>query len=172
MPQWAHDMCCPDSPWYSDGLRFSCTECGQCCRVEGHVWVDAEEIRSLARYLGLEIDAFGSRYLRRVGGRLSLVDGKFEDCVFWEDGCTVYGARPRQCRTFPFWDKNMESTASWAETARGCEGIGEGRLYDLREVESLREGRGQTSSTALLVEARAVPAPLAHGGADACPDTD
>ncbi len=30
------------------------------------------------------------------------------DCVFWDDGCTIYPERPRQCRTFPFWGETLE----------------------------------------------------------------
>ena len=55
------------SPWYRDGLRFACTECGRCCTVEGYVWVNRREIRRLARFLELSLDDFGRRYLRRVG---------------------------------------------------------------------------------------------------------
>ena len=32
-------------PWYAEGLRFKCTECGQCCTgAPGYVWVNEEEV--------------------------------------------------------------------------------------------------------------------------------
>jgi Fe-S-cluster containining protein len=134
----------PSQPWYSAGLCFSCTGCGHCCRVEGHVWVDALEIDALARHLDLTLSAFGRRFLRRVGNRLSLVEKPNRDCIFWEGGCTVYPARPGQCRTFPFWPDTIADPASWQSAAGECEGIGQGRLYERTEIEALRAGRGST----------------------------
>ena len=139
-------MACKDSHWYSEGLRFSCTQCGHCCRIEGHVWVDREEIHTIARHFGSSPEAFGRRLLRRVGSRFSLIDKPNGDCIFWEDGCSIYESRPRQCRTFPFWDQNLESATAWKQAARECEGVGEGRLYQLAEIESLRNGRGEAAA--------------------------
>ena len=52
-------------PWYGDGLQFSCTACGKCCKGprQGYVWVDDDEIRALAEAVGLSLNAFGRRYL-------------------------------------------------------------------------------------------------------------
>jgi len=133
------------NPWYTDGLRFSCTRCGHCCRVEGHVWVGAREIRAIARFLGLTRDDFGRRFLRRIGRRLSLVEEPNHDCVFWDEECTIYPVRPRQCRTFPFWGKSLASSEAWRSTAIDCEGIDTGRLYSLPEIDALRAGRGETA---------------------------
>ena len=131
--------------WYSEGLLFSCTGCGHCCRIEGHVWVGLTEIRTIAGHLGLDLDAFGHRFLRRIGARLSLVDKPNHVCIFWEDGCSIYPVRPTQCRTFPFWEQHLENPATWKTAARECEGVGEGHLYQLSEIESLRHGRGATA---------------------------
>jgi hypothetical protein len=122
-------------PWYSDGLAFSCTRCGDCCTGSpGYVWVRREEIEGLARFLGMSVEAFGRRYLRRVGRKLSLLEKSNGDCVFYDRGCTVYPARPTQCRTFPFWTENLASASSWSEAARECPGIGRGRLIPLEEI--------------------------------------
>jgi hypothetical protein len=38
-----------EHPWYKDGLRFTCTGCGDCCTgAPGYVWVNKEEIEALA----------------------------------------------------------------------------------------------------------------------------
>ena len=100
------------SPWYREGLSFECTRCGDCCRGPGYVWVNREEIANLASFLELTPEAFGRRYLRRVERRLSLIDNDDGDCIFWENGCTVYSARPTQCRTFPFWSMEMTGLPS------------------------------------------------------------
>ena len=138
--------------WYADGLRFTCTQCGHCCRIEGHVWVDRQEIRAIARLLGLELETFDRRFLRRVGSRFSLIEKPNHDCIFWEDGCSVYAARPRQCRTFPFWASQLTSSRAWKEAARDCEGVGEGRLYALSEIESLRRGSSATAPDTVAEE--------------------
>ena len=41
-----------DPPWYADGLKFTCTQCGNCCSgPRGYVWITHEEIIRLAEHL-------------------------------------------------------------------------------------------------------------------------
>lgn len=138
----------PDRPtaWYSQGLRFSCSGCGACCRGPGHVWMSRPEIEALAASLNLEPDVFGRRYLRRVGERLSLVERQNGDCVFWNEGsgCEVYAERPLQCRTFPFWPENLVSRQAWRESAQLCHGMNQGRLYRQEEIVQLAAKDGAT----------------------------
>ncbi len=48
------------SPWYRDGLAFTCTQCGACCTgAPGYVWVDAAEIAALAALRGESVAKFG-----------------------------------------------------------------------------------------------------------------
>jgi hypothetical protein len=132
----------PD-PWYADGLRFACTQCGRCCTVEGYVWVGPEEIEQLAAHLGLEVEEFARRYLRRVGRRLSLVEKPNYECVFWQAGrgCTVYAARPVQCRTFPFWKEHVTTPAAWREVGEFSPGVDQGRRYSVAEIARLLAGK-------------------------------
>lgn len=126
-----------DGPWYRDGLSFTCTRCGACCTgAPGYVWVTAEEIARLAESRGEPIDEFSRRYVRRVGSRYSLIEKPGGDCVFWDAkaGCTVYQARPTQCRTWPFWEENVETPEDWERTTRACPGSGRGRLYTADEI--------------------------------------
>ena len=63
------------SPWYSKGLRFECTGCGQCCTgAPGYVWVNDQEIEEIALFLNLSKEEFSRLYLRRVNGELSLLE--------------------------------------------------------------------------------------------------
>lgn len=135
-------------PWYADGLSFACTQCGRCCTVEGYVWVGPAEIERLAAHLELSVEAFAARYLRRVGRRLSLVEKPNHECVFWETGrgCTVYPARPTQCRSFPFWKEHLASPAAWAEVGEFSPGVDGGRRYSRSEIERLLAGDGETGS--------------------------
>ncbi|NGX40106.1 MAG: hypothetical protein KR126chlam1_01446 [Chlamydiae bacterium] len=113
-------------PWYKKGLRFACTECGKCCTGEpGYVWIIQEEIEDMAAFLKITVPEFIKSYTREVSGQLSLKEyPRTYDCIFLNGGkCSVYGARPKQCRTFPFWSDNLKSKEAWEETARKCEGI-------------------------------------------------
>lgn len=126
-----------DSPWYADGLRFECTRCGDCCAGKpGYVWVELDEIRRLAEYVELSLEEFGARFLRRVGERVSLVETREFDCVFWDsqEGCQVYEARPQQCRTWPFWQANLSTPEAWSRTQQVCPGAGRGPIISLETI--------------------------------------
>ncbi len=140
----------PDSPdnsarpWYADGLKFKCTGCGDCCTgAAGYVWVNKEEIHALAGALGFDdVDKFEDKYVRRIGIRKSLVEFPNGDCVFFDGGsrkCMVYRHRPRQCRTWPFWDSNIRTPEAWEETCDTCPGSGTGKLYSLDQIETQRK---------------------------------
>ncbi|WP_152051903.1 YkgJ family cysteine cluster protein [Tautonia marina] len=127
------------APWYRDGLRFTCTQCGNCCTgAPGYVWVSVEEIERLAERTGLSVEQFGQQYVRQVGRRYSLIERPNGDCIFWDRaaGCTVYEARPIQCRTWPFWTENLESPQDWDEVRRTCPGSGQGQWYSVEEIEA------------------------------------
>lgn len=127
-------------PWYADGLRFGCTQCGRCCGgAPGFVWVSETEIDALAARLGLERAAFVRRYTRTVYRRgVSLVEKPNYDCVFYDRqrGCTVYEDRPRQCRSWPFWRTNLRDADSWAEASADCPGMDQGERHDRTTIEA------------------------------------
>lgn len=126
-----------ERPWYREGLAFTCTRCGACCTgAPGYVWVNAEEIATLATHRGMPFAEFGRRFVRRVGDRLSLVERPGGDCIFWDRsaGCTVYEARPVQCRTWPFWPENIESPEAWDSVTKVCPGSGQGQLFTVEEI--------------------------------------
>ncbi len=110
------------------------------------MWVSRLESQRLADHFELTLEEFSRRYLRLVNGRHALTDRSDGACVFWDEGCAVYPARPDQCRTFPFWKDSVASPDSWKETAERCEGIGEGRLYRIGEIRRLTDGDGETAA--------------------------
>ena len=126
-------------PWYAEGLRFKCTECGDCCTgAPGYVWVNQEEIDALAARLDMTVAEFERRYVVRVGVRRTLKERKNYDCVLLDPEthqCTAYEARPRQCRTWPFWDSNFKSPEAWQRTCEVCPGSGQGKLYQLAAIQ-------------------------------------
>jgi len=128
----------PKDAWYAGGLRFECTQCGDCCSgSEGYVWVNQEEIDGMARRVGMEPAAFEAAHVKRVGVRRSLKERPNGDCVLLDEKtrkCTAYEERPRQCKTWPFWDSNIRSPKAWAEAAAACPGCDKGNLVPLETI--------------------------------------
>ncbi len=132
-------------PWYAGGLAFQCTQCGNCCSGpgNGYVWVTDDDIAHMAKVMEMEdrIDQFEQRFVRQVGMRRSLVEYSDGDCIFLDPQsrtCLVYEARPIQCRTWPFWDRNLESPVAWNKAAENCPGCNRGEIYGFNEIEDIR----------------------------------
>jgi Fe-S-cluster containining protein len=155
-------------PWYAEGLRFTCTQCGNCCTGgPGYVWISEEEVGRLADFLKITPRQVLSRHCRKVGERWTLNeqrrrDGNY-DCVFLTEidaprpagakelkpgqsiplkrrGCSIYPVRPLQCRTWPFWNSNLGSREMWDQAGKKCPGLGRGsRSFNREQIESLRD---------------------------------
>jgi Fe-S-cluster containining protein len=118
-------------------------QCGDCCTgATGYVWVNNREIAALAAEIGEgEVAEFERRYVRAVGIRKSLKELPNGDCVFFHRPsrcCQVYAGRPRQCRSWPFWESNLRTPADWARTCQACPGSGAGPTHNLREIDKQR----------------------------------
>ena len=129
-------------PYYqkTQGLRFECTRCGDCCTRPGPVYLPRKELHRIAEFIGLSPRAFRARYhVHPVDGVPSIDPGDDKPCPFYDSdtGCTVFEIRPTQCRTFPFWPELVGRKRSWEKTARGCEGIHQGRRHTPLEIEEL-----------------------------------
>jgi uncharacterized protein len=129
--------------WYEDGLKFACTGCGDCCTGDpGYVWVNKREIEVMAAAMKLDVEVFQREYVRMVGIRKSLIEFPNGDCVFFNNQtrkCRLYSARPRQCRTWPFWPSNLASPAAWKEVQQRCPGCNRGRVVPLEKIQSQLE---------------------------------
>ncbi len=83
---------------------FECQQCGSCCRWFGHVLITGLDIKRLAVASGLSEEAFIACYTVLAVNRhqLSLADGPDGSCILLKGSCcTLYEARPDQCRDFP-----------------------------------------------------------------------
>ena len=121
-------------------LRFECTQCGECCTNRGdyaYVYLSDPELNRLAGHLGLLPSEFRQRYTfeDEYGWTQLYLE---ERCVFLDPGtrrCSVYPARPTQCRTFPFWP-GLVKDGRWTPEAHAiCEGIGRGPRHPFAEIE-------------------------------------
>lgn len=130
------------SPWYKDGLAFDCQRCGGCCGgFPGYVWVTEGDITAMAAHLGTDREEFERLFVMRVGSRKSLREGGNWNCVMLENGlCRAYPVRPAQCRTFPFWQENLRSSAAWERAARRCPGVNRGQVWSLDEIGTFLNG--------------------------------
>ena len=123
------------SYFFDAGIRFTCTQCGNCCTgTPGKVRVSDRESREIREFLKVTDHDFRERFCRVVDGDTLLREKTNGDCIFYDRGCTVYSVRPAQCRTYPFWFKNLRSEVAWARTSAECPGIGHGRLYSKEEI--------------------------------------
>ena len=130
-----------DPPFYTSGLRFSCTRCSYCCRKEsGFVYLSEKDLIRLANDFQMDYTAFIEVWCRWVPftqgrERLSLKEKSNFDCIFWDNQCSVYQARPLQCRVFPFWDSTLSSVEAWKVAGLGCPGINSGELHPKETIE-------------------------------------
>ena len=116
----------PAQSWLAGGLRFKCTGCGKCCTgSSGSVHLSQADIDRLADFFHLPAGTFARRYTRAVKGRRVLMDKPDSaECIFLnQKTCSVYEARPTQCRTYPWWLSNIQDEESWREAGELCEGI-------------------------------------------------
>ena len=133
--------------FYQAGLRFQCTRCSKCCRhTPGYVFLSSSDVDILSAALGTDRQGILREYCRGVplglARRISLREKADFDCIFWENGgCSVYDARPLQCRSFPFWSGCVSSREEWENHGRQCPGIGHGHLHSRHEIEKWLEER-------------------------------
>jgi hypothetical protein len=62
-------------------------------------------------------------------------------------GCSIYNARPMQCRNWPFWPGNLQSPDDWNTAAKKCPGINKGRLYTFDEIEKNKKQKQWWNNT-------------------------
>ena len=134
--------------FYKPGLRFECTQCHACCRHEpGYVFLSILDLGRLASGTNLTDNQVIQEYCRTVdiGGfsRISLREKPNYDCVFWDEGCTVYDHRPLQCRAYPFWAPVLADESTWRAEMNTCPGMGTGKLHSTEDIDRWLEVRAQ-----------------------------
>ena len=112
----------------------------------------------MAQLVGLDVPQFLDRFAHRVGGHWTLneqwnAQQKGYDCVFLRRDangkslCSIYQARPTQCRTWPFWPENLKSEKAWQRAAGNCEGMKQGlasrgQFFPIEKIRIIRDRNG------------------------------
>ena len=96
----------------------------------------------MAKEMELSVADFECQFVRKIGKKKSLKEYSDGDCILLDPEtrkCIAYGARPIQCRTWPFWNSNLKKRKDWKETCAVCPGAGTGKLYSFEEIEVARK---------------------------------
>ena len=125
--------------FYKSGLRFECTQCGECCRLPGgKIIITYEDVRRITEYLDLNKEQFIKKFCTINQKNISLKDNDQGYCIFLEDNhCRIYEARPFQCRTFPFWPENLKSKYRWKLVKLYCPGIDDGPIISYEKIQEI-----------------------------------
>lgn len=97
---------------------LDCLKCPSlCCRMAGYVEVSREDIRRLAKFLRLTVPEFERRHIvekTKKGGKR--IKSGYSVCQFLGEDrlCTVYEARPRDCRGYVCWNQQDDTVYQFA----------------------------------------------------------
>ena len=80
--------------------QIDCTKCGNCCKSL-MINVDDADATRLSDYLEIDKDFFYSKYVERSSQGSLAVMNRIPCHFLQENKCTVYDARPTECREFP-----------------------------------------------------------------------
>jgi Fe-S-cluster containining protein len=146
--------------WWSEGLRFQCQGSGKCCTSHGEygfVFLTKEDRQRMAEHLGISLAAFTRKYCQRSNGFFHLKeDGKNPDCFFLKDKrCSIYEARPTQCRTWPFWPDVMNAKTWKKEVVTFCPGVGKGPILSEAHI---RKSLNQQTQSEIELDQEAIKA--------------
>lgn len=128
-------------PFWKNGIRFECQSSGKCCTSRGefgYVYLTPEDRQKMAEHLDLSTEEFTEKHCAKSpGGIWALKEIKERpDCQFLKLGkCSIYEARPTQCRTWPFWPEMMNAKSWNKDVVNYCPGVGKGRLISVAEIE-------------------------------------
>ena len=124
--------------FWQKGVRFECQGSGKCCLSRGEygfVYLTDQDSRRMARHLKLSKKDFLQKYGQQTDGHWHLRHPE-KDCEFLKMGrCSVYAARPVQCRTWPFWPENMQAKTWNQEITPFCAGVGKGKIVSPETIQ-------------------------------------
>ncbi len=129
-----------EKQWWHSGVQFQCQGSGKCCTSHGEygfVFLTLEDRRRFAKFFKIPTGTFTKKYCQKTNGAYHLIEKKGQpDCLFLKGkSCSVYEARPTQCRTWPFWPEVMSPKTWKKEISSFCPGVGKGKIWTQNEIE-------------------------------------
>lgn len=108
---------------------FRCRECGHCCQGQTTVSLNADDLRRMAAFLGLTIEALKEKYLRETNGvvQMKIVDNH---CIFYNGGCTVHPGKPWRCTQWPLHPSILSDRVNFETIKESCPGINRNLSYE------------------------------------------
>jgi Fe-S-cluster containining protein len=85
--------------------------------MAGYVEVSRNDIRRLAKFLGLTVRQFEEQHIVEVTRKKEkLIKSAYDTCPFLADDrrCSVYAARPKNCRDYVCWDQHDNTVYDYA----------------------------------------------------------
>lgn len=136
-----------DQKWPEiSALKFECTGSGKCCVSHGEygfVFLNKSDIRRLEKFLGVpkeefaQQDDFDFTRFSKAKKKCWHLSNSEKGCRFLNGKqCSVYEARPIQCRTWPYYPEHMNAKA-WSELSQFCPGVGRGPEKTEKEIKDI-----------------------------------
>ena len=131
-----------DTSIYEKGISFKCQGSANCCvsrGKHGYVFLSKKDLKRLTNYFNHTLEEFKKKFCQTTDGYLHIKEVRNNgDCYFLENKrCSIYKARPTQCRTWPFWPENMKTKIWNNEVLNFCPGIGKGKTINKNKIELL-----------------------------------
>lgn len=102
---------------------FECKKCGDCCHGYGGTFINDDDVKAIAEFIGEPLDEFLNRYCRLSGGKPVLAQNGNGYCVFWNGLCAIHPVKPRMCKAWPFIHGVLADVVNWHIMAQFCPGI-------------------------------------------------
>jgi Fe-S-cluster containining protein len=95
--------------YLTNNLKDECRGCSMCCKSEGCVDLDPEDVKRIADYLGMSKEDFLRQHTEEcLGDTVFKYPQGAKGCVFLKDGrCSIYAVRPNTCVLYPFIGKHQ-----------------------------------------------------------------
>ena len=96
-----------------------------------------KDLLKLSKHFNLKELDFLKKYCTKKEGYIHLKELKKNkgNCIFLEKKrCSVYKSRPIQCRTWPFWNENMNAKTWNNDISLNCPGIGKGKIVTQKTI--------------------------------------
>jgi len=147
-----------NTDFYQNGLRFECQGSGKCCTSHGEygfVFLTLTDRQRIAKQLKISTLHFTKNYCQKSKGLFHLrEDLGSPDCLFLKGKrCSIYTARPTQCRTWPFWPEVLDAKTWSKDVASFCPGVGKGKLHSMEDIHKAKMEQSNAERS-LLKEAK------------------